>query len=67
MSPWSGRRPALADEYVDELHQVRQLIASIPTVEELAKRWGVSRSTVRNYLQGRVPKRLQRRDATDGV
>ena len=59
MAQWLGRKPALAPEHWRELLEVRRRLRSIPSVQELARRWGVSEQTVRNYLRNRVPKQMQ--------
>ena len=56
---WYGRKPALGEEHWRELVEVRRLIHSIPPVDELARRWGVSRQSVRNYLRNRLPKQIR--------
>ena len=56
---WSGRPPQLDPRHVPELLDIRQRIADIPTVAELAERWGISRSAVRRYLHEQLPKRYE--------
>lgn len=66
MVTWNGRRPALKDEHVGELHDIRRLIAQLPFevaprgegLKRLAERWGVSVQTARDYLGARLPKRF---------
>ena len=56
---WSGRPPKLDPQHVPELLEIRQRLADIPTVAELAVRWGISRSAVRRYLHEQLPKRYE--------
>jgi predicted DNA-binding transcriptional regulator AlpA len=58
VTKWSGRKPALAREHWHELVEVRRRIREIPTIKELSERWGVSESTVYNYLRNRLPKQI---------
>lgn len=66
MVTWNGRKPALKDEHVGELQDIRRLMAQLPFevaprgdgLKRLAERWGVSLQTVRNYLGSRLPKQL---------
>lgn len=62
---WKGRRPRVPDEHVPELLRLRAerakaraITDAIPTVRELAERWGMSRSTVERYLYKQLPKRM---------
>ena len=59
---WSGRAPKLDPKHIPELLEIRKArrrVAELPSVAELAERWGVSRSAVRDYLGDRLPKRYE--------
>jgi hypothetical protein len=61
---WSGRDTALAEEHWPELLHLIDLREQIPSLDELAERWGVPKRTVQRYLYGKLPKRIHaaRRD-----
>jgi hypothetical protein len=61
-----GRPPALKDEYVAELRDIRRTMSALPFevaprgggLRRLAEKWGVSVETARSYLGARLPKRF---------
>lgn len=56
---WRGRTSTLADKHVPELLEILRTLRNVPSVTELARRWGVSETTVRRYLRGNIPKRFE--------
>ena len=56
MSTWTGRRPKLNPEQVDELAQVKAARSRLPSDRELARKFDVDAATVTRYLRG-LPKR----------
>lgn len=57
MQKWNGRPPKLG---LDETQKLREIVAKraqLPTNAELARRLGISRRTLQDYLRG-FPKRF---------